>query len=106
MIWATMSAKHLFGPYVFEGTVNQGIYLITRITDLVCGSVGAFMIVWTCMVSARKCPSSLCNHSHRNPQRSVQRQVDWQWIVALTGAAGVAARSPVILQCGSLPNRM
>jgi hypothetical protein len=28
MIWATMSAKHLFGPYVFEGPVNQGIYLI------------------------------------------------------------------------------
>jgi hypothetical protein len=24
MIWAAMAANHLFGPYFFEGPVNQG----------------------------------------------------------------------------------
>jgi hypothetical protein len=27
MIWAAISARHIFGPYFFEGSVNQHTYL-------------------------------------------------------------------------------
>jgi hypothetical protein len=90
IIRTAMSAKHLFGPYFFEGPVNQGTY---HIMGLVCAS-GAFRIAWTCMVSLTWCPGSLRNRHVKIPQRSVQRQVDWPWIRAFTSASGVATPKP------------
>jgi hypothetical protein len=72
------------------------------VTGLVCASVGAFRIAWTCMLSASWCCSSLCNYSERNPQWSVQRQADCLWIAAYTVASGLVApksRSLILWQC-------